>query len=54
VLVGDPAYHRRFGFENHAALRIEGVPAEVLMCLPMSEKLPEGTVTHHPAFHVGE
>lgn len=54
VLVGDPAYYRRFGFENHAALRMKGVPPEVLMCLPMTEEMPERTVTHHPAFHVGE
>jgi len=53
-LVGDPAYYRRFGFENHAALRMEGIPPDVLMCLTMSAKMPEGTVTRHPAFHLGE
>jgi putative acetyltransferase len=53
VLVGDPAFYRRFGFENNPALRMEGVPSEVLMCLPMSDWVPEGTVTHHSAFHIG-
>jgi putative acetyltransferase len=53
VLVGDPAYYRRFGFENPATLGMEGVPPEVIMCLPMSDTMPEGNVTHHPAFHVG-
>jgi putative acetyltransferase len=54
VLVGDPAFYRRFGFENNPALRMEGVPPEFLMCLPMSDHAPEGNVTLHPAFFVGE
>ena len=53
VLVGDPAFYRRFGFENNPALQMEGVPPEVLMCLPMDGEMPEGDVTHHPAFHAG-
>jgi len=53
-LVGDPAFYRRFGFENNPALRMEGVPPEVVMCLPMGDRMPEGSVTHHPAFSVGE
>jgi putative acetyltransferase len=54
VLVGDPAFYRRFGFEHNPALRMEGVPPEVLLCLPMGQQMPEGNVTHHPAFSVGE
>jgi len=54
VLVGDPAFYARFGFRPDAALHMEGVPSEVLLCLPMCENVPEGTVTHHPAFSVGE
>ena len=54
VLVGNPAFYRRFGFENNPALRMEGVPPEVLMCLPMGDEMLEGNVTHHPAFFVGE
>jgi hypothetical protein len=50
----DPAFYRRFGFENNSALRMEGIPPEFLMCLPMGESVPEGIVTHHPAFHAGE
>jgi putative acetyltransferase len=53
VLVGEPAYYGRFGFEHNPALRMEGVPAEVLLCLPMSGRVPEGSVVHHPAFSVG-
>jgi putative acetyltransferase len=55
VLVGDPAFYRRFGFENNpSGLRMEGVPPEVIMCLSMCGQMPEGIVTHHPAFFVGE
>jgi putative acetyltransferase len=53
-LVGDPALYRRFGFENNPALRMEGVPPEVILCLSMGDHVPEGSVTHHPAFSVGE
>ncbi|OHB85303.1 MAG: GNAT family N-acetyltransferase [Planctomycetes bacterium RBG_16_64_12] len=54
VLVGDPAFYRRFGFYHNPALRMEGIPPEVLMCLPMGDQMPGGIVTHHPAFSVGE
>ena len=54
VLVGDPAFYRRFGFLNSPGLKMEGVPPEVLMCLPMGDKMLEGNVTHHPAFFVGK
>ena len=54
VLVGDPAFYRRFGFVHNGALRMEGVPPEVLLCLPFSGTAPDGNVTHHPAFFVAE
>ena len=54
VLVGEPAFYNRFGFRHDPALRMEGVPPEVLLCLPMCDEMPEGAVTHHPAFSVGE
>jgi putative acetyltransferase len=54
VLVGEPAFYNRFGFRHDPALRMEGVPPEVLLCLPMCDEMPEGAVTHHPAFSIGE
>ena len=54
VLVGDPAYYGRLGFRNNPALTVEGVPPEYFMCLPMTEKIPQGEVTHHAAFSVGQ
>ena len=53
VLVGDPAFYRRFGFQHDPALSMVGVPAEVLLCLLMCGQMPKGNVTHHPAFSVG-
>jgi putative acetyltransferase len=52
VLVGDPAYYSRFGFTHSPALVLEGVPPEYFMCLPMTEQIPRGCVSHHPAFSV--
>jgi len=54
VLVGDPAFYLRLGFENNPALQMEGIPPEFVMCFPMDDTVPEGNVTYHPAFHVGE
>jgi len=50
VLVGDPNYYRRFGFQNSASLHVDEVPPEFFMCLAFSETIPHGLVTHHPAF----
>lgn len=49
-LVGDPAYYRRFGFEHAPGLRCEGVPAEYFLALSFDGRLPQGTVSFHPAF----
>jgi putative acetyltransferase len=54
VVVGDPAYYRRFGFEHDPALTMEGVPPEVFMSLPMGGERPGGAVSHHAAFAIGE
>jgi putative acetyltransferase len=52
VLVGDPAYYTRFGFRNDPRLTMEGVPPEVILCLPLSGEVPRGEVEHHAAFFV--
>lgn len=52
ALVGDPNYYCRFGFRNIPELVFEGVPPEYFMCLPMTEQIPKGHVSHHPAFEV--
>lgn len=52
ILVGDPDYYRRFGFDNDPNITMEGVPPEVIMTLPLADAKPRGQVTHHKAFHV--
>jgi putative acetyltransferase len=54
VLVGDPAYYGRFGFQNHPSLTLKGVPPEVFLCLPMTDHIPQGEVIHHAAFSAGQ
>jgi putative acetyltransferase len=54
VLVGDPAFYKRFGFRNDPALTMEGVPPQYLLRLPFVQQVPQGHVSHHPAFFVTE
>ncbi|WP_380875537.1 GCN5 family N-acetyltransferase [Sphingomonas sp. DBB INV C78] len=53
VLLGEPDYYRRFGFEQDAALRYEGAPAEYFMRLVLAGPAATGRVDYHPAFGAG-
>ena len=50
ALVGDPNYYKRFGFQNVPELIHEGVPQEVFLVLPFTEKIPHGMVVLHGGF----
>ena len=50
ALVGDPNYYKRFGFKNYPELFHEGVPQEVFLVLPFTEKIPKGIVVFHEGF----
>jgi putative acetyltransferase len=50
ALVGDPKYYKRFGFKNFPELVYEGVPQDFFLVLPLSEKIPQGTVVFHEGF----
>ncbi len=50
VLLGDPAYYRRFGFRTIDGLVYPGPPPEYFMALPLGESLPSGEVSYHAAF----
>lgn len=50
VVVGDPAYYRRFGFHSDPCLVVEGVPPENVLVLALDEQIPEGAVSFDPAF----
>jgi putative acetyltransferase len=50
VVVGDPRYYRRFGFENTDAMREPSVPPEVFMALLLAGETPRGDVEFDKAF----
>ncbi len=50
ALVGDPNYYKRFGFRNYPELVHEGIPQEVFLVLPFTDKVPQGIVTFHEGF----
>ena len=52
VVLGDPAFYRRFGFAARPSLRLAGVPATHFMALSLTEDWPDGEVEYHPIFAV--
>lgn len=53
VLLGEPAFYRRFGFEHDPALVLEGAPAAFFLALPLGASRARGRVRYHPAFQAG-
>lgn len=51
VLVGDPGYYCRFGFEPYPVLTFAGVPAEYFLRRTLAGNAPAGAVTYRPAFY---
>lgn len=52
VLLGNPAYYRRFGFRRDDRLDAPGLPAEYFQVLPFGDAIPVGAVGFHAAFGV--
>ncbi|MGE8317571.1 MAG: GNAT family N-acetyltransferase [Comamonas sp.] len=50
VLLGDPAYYTRFGFQAHAGLVLPGVPPAYFLALALQGVVPEGAVRYSDAF----
>jgi putative acetyltransferase len=50
VVVGDPAYYKRFGFDNTDAMREPGVPAQYFMVIRFAGEMPMGEVKFDEAF----
>jgi putative acetyltransferase len=50
VVLGNPGYYRRFGFEPDPAIRLEGVPPEKFMRLSFDGSNARGVVAYHRAF----
>ncbi|MBN2137698.1 MAG: N-acetyltransferase [Sedimentisphaerales bacterium] len=54
ILVGDPNFYKRFGFNNPDGIQHEGVPHENLLALPFGGRIPKGVVQFHKAFSATE
>lgn len=53
VVLGEPDYYQKFGFQAQNALVVDGVPQEYFMAQTLcAETIPQGTVQFHPAFSV--
>ena len=50
VLVGEPNFYQRFGFESPGGLKYEGVPQANFLALSFCDRIPTGTVQFHRAF----
>ena len=50
VVLGDPEYYRRFGFEHDPGLTFPGSPARYFQRLVLAGEAPAGTVRYSPAF----
>lgn len=50
VLLGEPKYYGRFGFEPQSNLILPGVPSEYFLVLSLAHKIPTGEVAYHSAF----
>jgi len=53
VVLGDPDYYSRFGFEPAARLRYGEVSGPYFQLLAFGAEVPEGEVTYHQAFGGG-
>lgn len=50
VVLGDPAYYGRFGFEADPRLRLPGIPAEFFQSRRLRGDSPDADVRYHDAF----
>ncbi|WP_404947171.1 GNAT family N-acetyltransferase [Rhizorhabdus wittichii] len=53
VLLGDPAYYRRFGFTSDPTLHYGDTPSPYFQNLPLAGPAARGQVSYHPAFDAG-
>jgi putative acetyltransferase len=50
VVLGEPSYYSRFGFNAESSLVLPGVPAEYFQAISFNGSLPLGTVSYHDSF----
>ncbi|TDF82662.1 GNAT family N-acetyltransferase [Pseudomonas sp. H9] len=51
VVLGEPGYYGRFGFQAQSGLVLPGVPQEYFQALSFGGDIPAGTVHYHEAFN---
>jgi putative acetyltransferase len=51
VVLGDPGYYSRFGFQADPNLVLPDVPPEYFQAISLNSSRPHGTVSYHEAFH---
>ena len=54
VLLGDPGYYQRFGFQARPGLLLADVPPEYFQALAFHGDLPQGMVSYHPSFYINQ
>jgi putative acetyltransferase len=50
VVLGDPGYYSRFGFQVDPNLALPDVPPEYFLAISFDSSRPHGTVSYHEAF----
>lgn len=50
VVLGDPNYYSRFGFNAELSLTLPGVPPEYFQAIAFTGSLPAGEVSYHESF----
>jgi putative acetyltransferase len=51
VLLGEPEYYGRFGFQADANLILREVPPRYFLAISFGTSRPHGTVSYHEAFN---
>ena len=54
VVLGDPSYYRKFGFEHDPAVTYRDVPPPYFQILSFTGQRPAGTVEYHASFEPSE
>ncbi|SEN11190.1 putative acetyltransferase [Pseudomonas sp. ok272] len=54
VVLGDPGYYDRFGFEVYPGLELPGIPAQYFQAISFGGAVPTGEVKYHAAFDATE
>jgi putative acetyltransferase len=52
VVLGEPAFSRRFGFERAPGLTFAAAPPEYFLAYAFKEPLPASAVSYHQAFSI--